>query len=113
MTICGAAAVPFAPGAPVLNTHAAAAVDGLTAGCPRVKFSRPMHTALRSWGIPGPLRSRAVERVPAGCQSTHANGDSGRGLSWTLCPVEGSLYLEMHEITFFTSTVTTHNFSEM
>jgi len=39
MTICGAAAVPFAPGAPVLNTHAAAAVDGLTAGCPRVKFS--------------------------------------------------------------------------
>jgi len=56
---------------------------------------------------------RAVERVPAGCQCTHANGDSGRGLSWTLCPVEVLPYLEMHEITFFTSTVTKHNFSEI
>jgi len=78
-----------------------------------------MHTALplreRSWEIPGPLRSRgkAVARVPGGCQCTHANGDSGRWLSWTLCPVEVLPYLEMYEITFFTSTVTTHNFSEM
>jgi len=79
-----------------------------------------MHTALRlrvrSWEILWPLRSRAVEeqvQVPAGCQCTHANGDSGRELSWTLCPVEVLPYLEMHEITFFTSTVTTHNFSEM
>ena len=62
---------------------------------------------------PQPRRGRAVERVPGSCQCTHANGDSGRGLSWTLCPVEFLPYLEMHEITFFTSTVTTHNFSEM
>ena len=43
MTICGAAAVPFAPGAPGRTgaqcTHAAATVNGSTAGCPRVKFS--------------------------------------------------------------------------
>jgi len=43
MAICGAAAVPFAPGAPgragAQCIHAAAAVDGSTAGCPRVKFS--------------------------------------------------------------------------
>jgi len=28
----------------------------------------------------GKFPGRAVERVPAGCQCTHANGDSGRGL---------------------------------
>jgi len=43
MAICGAAAVPIAPGAPghagAQCIHAAAAVDGSTAGCPRVKFS--------------------------------------------------------------------------
>ena len=43
MAICGAAAVPFAPRAPDRPapqcTHAAAAADGPTAGCPRVKFS--------------------------------------------------------------------------
>jgi len=76
-----------------------------------------MHTVLqlrvRSWETPGPFRSRAVERVPAGCQCTHVNGDSGRGLSWTLCPVEVLPYLEMHEITFFTSSMATHNFSGM
>jgi len=59
-----------------------------------------------------PRRERAVERVPGGCQWTHATEDSGRGLSWTLCPVEVLPYLEIYEITFFTSTVTTH-FSEM
>jgi len=74
-----------------------------------------MHTTLRvrSSESPGPRRVRAHVRVPGGCQCTLANGDSGRGLSWTLCPVEVLHYLEMDEITFFTSTVTAHNFSEM
>ena len=66
-----------------------------------------------SRAAPQPRSGGAVERVPAGCQCTHANGDSGRVLSWTLCPVEVLPYLEMNEITFFTSIVTTHNFSEM
>ena len=82
---------------------------------------RPMHTALRlrlrsledSRAVPQPRSWRAVEGVPVGCQCTHANGDSGSGFSWTLCPVEVLLYLEMNEITFFTSTVTKHNFSEI
>jgi len=43
MAICGTAAVLFAPGAPgragAQCTHAAGAVDGSTADCPRVKFS--------------------------------------------------------------------------
>ena len=33
-----------------------------------------------SRAAPQPRRGRAVQRVPAGCQCTHANGDSGRKL---------------------------------
>jgi len=47
--ICGAAAVPFAPGAPGCAgapwKHAAGSADGSTAGCPRAKFS--MQRSLR------------------------------------------------------------------
>ena len=48
---------------------------------------------------PQPRRVRAVEWVPAGCQCTHANGDSGRKLLqaattascyWALCQLEMS-----------------------
>ena len=68
-------------------------------GCGHRKF--PGRSAAAPW----------KSRWASACRLS-INGDSGRGLSWTLSPVEVLLYLEMHEITFFTSTVTTHNFSE-
>jgi len=74
-----------------------------------------MHTALqvRSWEIPGPLPSRAVEELLSECPPVVNAHMQTEIAAMDAMPVEVLPYLEMHEITFFTSTVITHNFPEM